>query len=163
MYFAQGLREDPPIVLGANNSKMLELAGRDTNGALTYLATPHHTAQARATVGTGKWLCAVQAVLLEKDPMKARTVAREYVSAYLGIPAYRKGLRPFGFADDDFAEGGSDHLIDSLVVWGGETELRARIDAHYKAGATHVSVLALDSAGGLLPSEAALDALALSV
>ena len=109
-----------------------------------------------------KWLCAVQAVLLEKDATKARTVARQYVSMYLGIPAYQKSLRPFGFTDNDSAEGGSDRVIDSLVLWGGETELRARIDAHYKAGATHVSVLALDSAGGLLPHERALDALALA-
>ena len=62
----------PPIVIGAQNSRMLELAGRETNGALTYFVTPAHTARARRLIGPSKWLLVEQAVILETDSAKAQ-------------------------------------------------------------------------------------------
>jgi hypothetical protein len=45
-----------------------------------------------------------------------------------------------GFADGDFADGGSVRLLDALFACGDETAIRERITAHYRAGATHVCV-----------------------
>ena len=47
-----------------------------------------------------------------------------------------------------------------MVAWGDADELRARVEAHRKAGATHVCVLPLRPDGMLVPDERALEALA---
>jgi probable F420-dependent oxidoreductase len=159
MYSAPAPPEDPPIVLGANNRKMVELAS-GTDGIISYFVTPEHTAWARGTLGSDKWVCAEQAVMLETDAVKARTAAREYVSFYLSIPVYTNNLSRFGFSDHDFRSGGSDRLVDAIVAWGGEDKLRERVAAHYQAGATHVCVLPLSSAGGLIPDLRVLEGLA---
>jgi probable F420-dependent oxidoreductase len=88
---------DPPVLLAANNRKMLALAGSDADGTLTYFVPPDHTAEARSIVGEGKSVCAEQAVMLETDPGKARTAAREYMKFYLTLPAYQKNLGALGF------------------------------------------------------------------
>jgi probable F420-dependent oxidoreductase len=152
--------DDPPVLLAANNRKMLALAGSDADGTLTYFVPPEHTAEARSIVGEGKWVCAEQAVMLETDPGKARPAAREYVKFYLTLPAYQKNLGALGFKQTDLANGGSDRLVDAIVAWGDEAKLRARVEAHYKAGANHVCILPLDTAGGLAPDLRTLQALA---
>jgi probable F420-dependent oxidoreductase len=151
---------DPPVLLAANNRKMLALAGSDADGTLTYFVPPEHTAEARSIVGEGKWVCAEQAVLLETDPGKARAAAREYMKFYLTLPAYQKNLGALAFNQTDLANSGSDRLVDAIVAWSDETKLRARVEAHYKAGATHVCILPLNPAGGLAPDLRTLRALA---
>jgi probable F420-dependent oxidoreductase len=159
IYSAPAPPEEPPIVLGANNRKMVELAS-GTNGIISYFVTPGHTAWARATLGPDKWICAEQAVMLENDALRARAAARAYVSFYLSIPAYTRNLSRFGFGDIDFQSGGSDRLVDAIVAWGSKDRLTERVTAHYQAGATHVCILPLSSAGGLIPDSRVLEALA---
>jgi probable F420-dependent oxidoreductase len=151
---------EPAVLLAANNLKMLALAGSDADGTLTYFVPPEHTAHARGIVGEGKWVCAEQAVILESDPNKAREAAREYMKFYLALPAYQKNLGALGFNQMDLANGGSDRLVDAIVAWGNETKLRARVEAHYKAGANHVCILPLNPTGGLMPDLRTLQALA---
>jgi probable F420-dependent oxidoreductase len=159
-YLAPAPAADPPVVLGSLLPRMIELAATDTAGVLTYFTPPEKTAQVRAAIGPDKWLCAEQAVLLEPDPARARATAREYMKSYLGIPHYPKMLGPLGFSDADFANGGSDRLVDAVVAWGPAEALRVRIAAHYTAGATHVCVLPLRPDGDRAPDERALEALA---
>jgi len=151
---------DPPVLLAANNRKMLALAGSGADGTLTYFVPPEHTAEARSIVGEGKRVCAEQAVILEADPSKARAAARAYMSFYLTLPAYQKNLGALGFNQTDLANGGSDRLVDAIVAWGDEFAVRARVEAHYKAGANHVCILPLNPAGGLVPDLRTLQALA---
>jgi len=70
------------------------------------------------------------------------------------------GARALGFDDADFAHGLSDRLVDALVAWGTETQIRDRIEAQFRAGASHVCILPLDPAGGLVPCRRTLAALA---
>ena len=100
--------------------------------------------------------------MLERDPARAREAARKYMSFYLRLPgsSYAKNLRTFGFDDTDFAGDFSDRLVDAVVAWGSVEQLRARIEAHRKAGATHVCILPLRSDAMLVPDERALEALA---
>ena len=49
-------------------------------------------------------------------------------------------LRDFGFGDADFADGGSDHLIDGIVAWGDMDAIVARVQLMRDAGADHVCV-----------------------
>jgi len=159
-YQAPKPKQAPPVVLGALLPKMTQLAISETQGTHTYFVPPEHTAKTRAAIGKDKWICAAQAVYLETDPAQARAAARKYMSFYLTLRTYSKHLGPMGFGPDDIANGGSDRLVDAIVAWGTEDKIRERIDAHYKAGATHVCILPITSDGSMRPDELTLEALA---
>ncbi|MGW1836242.1 LLM class F420-dependent oxidoreductase [Streptomyces sp. BBFR2] len=132
---------EPGRVLAALGPKMLELARDRASGAHPYFVPVEHTVTAREVLGDGPLLAPEQAVLLESDPATARAVARErHVSRYLTLPNYVGNLRRFGFGDEDFADGGSDRLVDALVAWGDVDAIRRRVRAHLDAGADHVAV-----------------------
>ena len=61
---------------------------------------------------------------------------------YLTLPNYQNNWKWLGFEDADFANGGSDRLIDAVVAWGDERAIAARIQAHFDAGADHVAIQA---------------------
>jgi probable F420-dependent oxidoreductase len=127
-------------VLAALGPKMLGLARDRAAGAHPYLVTPEHTAVARGELGDGPLLAPEQHVVVETDAGKARAVAREGLSVYLQLPNYVNNWRRLGFTEDDFGDGGSDRLVDHVVVWGDEAAIAARIQAHLDAGADHVCV-----------------------
>jgi probable F420-dependent oxidoreductase len=129
-------------VLAALGPKMLELARDRTAGSHPYLVTPENTQVAREALGDGPMLLPEQHVVLETDPNTARTIAREGLSVYLQLQNYVNNWRRAGFTEDDFADGGSDRLIDHIVVWGDEATIAARVQAHLDAGADHVCVQA---------------------
>jgi probable F420-dependent oxidoreductase len=149
-----------PVVLAALRPRMLALAAECARGAHPYNVTPEHTRRAREILGRGPWLCPEQKVLLETDAAQARRVARKNLAIYLGLPNYRENLRWLGFGEADFADGGSDRLVDALVAWGDEQAIAARIRAHFEAGADHVCIQALRPDGGMGPDLRALEALA---
>jgi probable F420-dependent oxidoreductase len=140
LFLAPPPEEEAPIVLGALRTRMLELAGERTRGAHPYLVPPEHTARARETLGKDAWLCPEQMVLLETDPEKARRIARQNLGVYTSLPNYQNNLKEYGFTDADFADGGSDRLVDRIVAWGDEQVIRDRIQAHWDAGADHVCI-----------------------
>jgi probable F420-dependent oxidoreductase len=152
--------EPPQTVLAALGPQMLALARDMADGAHPYNVTPEHTKQARAILGSGKWLCVEQKVLLESDPANARKVAREQLEIYLGLENYRNNWLRLGFSESDLSNGGSDHFVDSIVAWGDETVIRKRIKQHWDAGADQVCIKALSPLGGELPDEKLLALLA---
>jgi probable F420-dependent oxidoreductase len=79
-------------------------------------------------------------VVLDTEPGTARSRARATLQRYLTLPNYQANLRRLGFTDDDLSGGGSDRLVDALVAWGGEDEIRRRVQLHLDAGADHVVV-----------------------
>src|SRR5208283_5295377 len=83
LYLAPQPKEPVPVVLAALHPKMLQLAATEANGTHTYFVPPEHTAKARAAIGQKPWICAAQAVILETDPAKARSAAREYMKTYV--------------------------------------------------------------------------------
>ena len=139
---------DPPLVasdrmLAALGPKMLELARTRTAGTHPDLVTPELTAAARAGIGPDGLVASEQGVVLESDPTTAREVARLHLKTYLGLPNYSNNWKRQGFTDDDIADGGSDRLVDSLVVWGDEAAIAARVQQHRDAGADHVCIQVL--------------------
>jgi probable F420-dependent oxidoreductase len=134
-----------PVVLAALGPKMLELARDRTDGAHPYFVPPEHTAVARERLGPGKVLAPEQAVVLTDDAERARELAREHCAFYLTAPNYRNNLLRLGFDEADLDDGGSDRLRDAVVVWGDETAIRERVQAHLDAGADHVCVQTLPS------------------
>lgn len=130
-------------VLAALGPKMLALAKSRAGGAHPYNVTPAHTAQARQALGPDALVLPEQAVALTTDAATARRLGRQHVSFYLSLPNYTNNLRRLGFVDQDFADGGSDRLVDAMVAWGDETAIKGRLDEHRAAGADHVCIQVL--------------------
>jgi len=158
----QGPKPDPetPIVLAALRKNMLRLSAEQAAGAHPYFTPPEHTARAREILGPDPVLAPEQMVVCETDPAKARGIARANMKIYMGLPNYQNNLREFGYEDADFADGGSDRLVDAIVAWGDEQAIAARIQAHRDAGADHVCIQPFRSDGQLGPDMQLLEALA---
>ncbi|AGL17044.1 TIGR03620 family F420-dependent LLM class oxidoreductase [Actinoplanes sp. N902-109] len=135
------------LLLGALGPKMADLAARRTAGWHPFLVTPEYVAGQRARAGAGPFLAPHQAVILEKDPDKARAAARAGVGMFLGFPTYQANLRRIGFTDEDLVPGGSDRLIDALVAHGDLADIDRRVRAHLDAGADHVALHVLSAPG----------------
>ena len=133
----------PPRVLAALGPMMLKLSAERAEGAHPYNTTPQHTAQARELLGPGPLLCPEQAVVLEKDPAKARAIARKFLAIYLGLPNYTNNWLRLGFQESDFSNGGSEKLIDAVIAWGELKTVVDRIREHHSAGADHVCIQVL--------------------
>ena len=142
-FFAVGPAERPPRVLAALGPKMLALAATKADGAHPYFQTPEHTAISREVMGADALLAPEQMCVLETDPLRAREIARKGMKIYLGLPNYWNNLLRLGFSEDDRANGGSDRLVDAVVVWGTVDQVKARVQAHHDAGADHVCVQVL--------------------
>lgn len=133
-------QQEAPLVLAALGPRMLERARDLADGAHTYLVTPDHTAQARATLGPDRLLIPAQAVVLCSDRAEGRRIAHEFVAGYLGLPNYVASLRRLGFDDADLVNGGSERLVDALVAYGDEQRVLDRVKEVRAAGADHVLV-----------------------
>ena len=140
----------PVRILAALGPRMLTLASKRADGALTYLVTPEHTASARELLGDS--LLAVEvAVAPTTDRDKAREMARAYLDFYLPLPGYQANWKRLGFDEKDFSDGGSDRLVDAMVPFGGPEAIADQVRAHQRAGADHVCVQVLDADPAGLP------------
>jgi probable F420-dependent oxidoreductase len=161
LYRAPEPDEHVPVVLAALHPKMLQLSATEANGTHTYFVPPEHTAKARGAIGPKPWICAAQAVILESDPARARTMARTYMKTYVPrLPNYTNNLKALGWKDEDFQNGCSDALVDAIVAWGNEQKIRDRIEAHLRAGATHVCILPIRVDNESMPDPRVMEALA---
>lgn len=131
-------------VLAALGPKVLELSRDRAAGAVPYLVTAEHTAQAREILGAGPLLAPELKVVLETDPARARSLARETLAMYFALPNYTNNLLRLGFTEDDLADGGSDRLVDAVFAWGDENRIRDRINTFHEAGADHVALQVVD-------------------
>jgi probable F420-dependent oxidoreductase len=130
--------------LAALGPKVLELSAARSAGAHPYLTTPEHTRWARQLLGAGPLLAPEQKVVLGTDAERTRAIARRAVAnPYLRLTNYVSNLRRLGWTDADLADGGSDALIDALVVHGDAEALGRGVAAHLDAGADHVAVQVL--------------------
>jgi probable F420-dependent oxidoreductase len=151
--FLDGLDSaDTPIpehrrCLAALAPRMLEHSRERALGACPYFVPVAHTAAARAALGSGPLLAPEVAVVVEEDTDKARAIAREYARMYLGLGNYTANLLRHGFDESDLRDGGSDRLIDSVVLHGSAEEIAAVLQAHLDAGANHVAVQTLGEPG----------------
>ncbi|WP_112239374.1 LLM class F420-dependent oxidoreductase [Kribbella monticola] len=144
-------------LLAALGPRVLKLSAARTAGAVPYLTTPEHTREARATLGDAVLLAPEQKVVLETDKEIARAVARDYLATYLKLSNYTANLKRLGFSDEDFADGGSNDLVDALVLHGTAVEVADGLRAHLEAGADQVVVQQIGKEGpDLLPGYEAL-------
>lgn len=130
-------------ILAALGPRALKLAGERSCGTHPYFVPPEHTRIARQAVGPSKIVAPEHMVLLETDPGRARAIARASMDRYLHAPNYTNNLLRLGFSEQDFADGGSDRLVDAIVAWGDPYTVAQRVREHHAAGADHVCIQVL--------------------
>jgi probable F420-dependent oxidoreductase len=138
-------------IIAALGPRMLGLAKERSTGTHPYLVTPEHSHVARQIVGPDKTVAPEQGVVMENDPSRARQIGRSHLELYLQLPNYVNNWRRLGYTDDDFADGGSDRLVDGLLAWGGESRIAERVQAHHDAGADHVCIQVIGGPAGTPP------------
>jgi probable F420-dependent oxidoreductase len=129
-----------PVVLAALGPRMLELAAERTAGAHPYFVPVEHTMMARERLGKDPLLIVEQAAVLDTDRARARETAHAFAGRYLAAENYANNLRRLGWGEDDIAGGGSDRLVDALVVQGNAGAIVGRVREHLDAGADNVCV-----------------------
>ena len=139
-------------VLSALGPKMLEMAASRSAGTHPYLTVPLRrrrpgppSARTRSWRRSRRW-CST------RQPDSARRSARAFLDRYLQMDNYVRTMRRGGFSDDDVADGGSDHLVDRIVVHGDGATLAAAVRAHLDAGADHVAVQVQPADEDILPA-----------
>jgi probable F420-dependent oxidoreductase len=129
------------VVLAALGPKMLRLARDRAAGTVPCMVTPEHTRRARAILGDGKLLLPGHFAVVDTDVDRVRAIARSSPpGTALQVTNYAGNLRRLGFTDADFADSGSDRLIDALVLHGDPATVAAGVTAHLDAGADHVGI-----------------------
>jgi probable F420-dependent oxidoreductase len=136
-------------VLAALGPKALRLSAERTAGTHPYLTVPAHTRAAREILGQGPLLAPEHKVVVTRDATRARDIGRAFVAdPYLRLSNYTNNLLRLGYTPDDIADGGSDRLIDDLVLHGEPEAIAAGLHAHLSAGADHVAIQVLTEPGG---------------
>jgi len=149
-----------PVMLAALGPVMTRLAFARSQGTLPVNTTAEHTRATAATMPAGKHLAVAQKFILETNADRARAIARGELALHLGLPNYIAHWARLGFGPDDTAGGGSDRLIDAMIAWGSVDDVKARIRAHFDAGATHVCIRPLHAPGDFAARDAALKVMA---
>ncbi len=139
-------------ILAALGPRMLALARDRSCGTHPYFVPPEHTRIARQTIGPNKVVAPEHMVVLEADPTRARAIAWPSIDRYLHAPNYTNNLLRLGFTADDFANGGSDRLVDAIVAWGTPEQIIQRVKEHHAAGAEHVCIQVLTETPQDLPT-----------
>jgi probable F420-dependent oxidoreductase len=135
-------------ILAALGPRALRLAADRTLGTHPYLVVPDHTRAARQMAGPGVVIAPEHKVVLDTNPDRARAVGRAFVSdPYLKLANYTGNLRRYGYTEADFEGGGSDRLIDALVLHGSPDIIATGLRSHLDAGADRVAIQALTANG----------------
>lgn len=133
----------PPILLAALGTKMLELAKQRTAGAHPYFVPVEHTIEARGILGDDHILAPEVAVAFALNREGARATGARYMKTYLNLENYRRNLERMGWPADELKEPGSDRIFDAVVAWGDDEEIARRLRLHHEAGADHVAIQVL--------------------
>ncbi|MGW4463189.1 TIGR03620 family F420-dependent LLM class oxidoreductase [Micromonospora sp. NPDC004704] len=136
-------------ILAALSPGLTRLGGTRSLGVHPFMVTPESTAVSRELLGPGPQLAPYQAVVLDRDPARARGIARDFLGGFLGMGHYERSLRRQGFTEEDLRDGGSDRLIDSVVAWGDVAAIEKRLRAHHDAGADHLGLHVITGSSGL--------------
>jgi mannose/cellobiose epimerase-like protein (N-acyl-D-glucosamine 2-epimerase family) len=80
-------------------------------------------------------------------------MARHHMELYLQLPDYTNNMIRLGFSDDDFRDGGSDHLVEALVAWGDVDVIAERVAAQIATVADSVCVQVLNGGSSEFPRQ----------
>lgn len=152
--------EKKQLVLAALGPNMSKLSAERTLGAFPYNITPQQAELSREYMGSKGAIICEQKVCLCTDPVQARAAARAALGFYLALPNYYNNWFRLGFDQSDLENGGSDRLMDAMVVWGDADQIKARLNEYFDKGADQVVIQAVRPDGQPGPDWDALEALA---
>jgi probable F420-dependent oxidoreductase len=127
-----------PIIVAGHGPGLLKVAAEHADGAFLFLQPAQTIKRAREILGPEKELHVVVRCALESNPDTARALARRACAFYFSLPAYHAAWGRVGYEEADWANGGSDRLIDAVCAWGDAETLKTRIDEFVAAGASHI-------------------------
>jgi probable F420-dependent oxidoreductase len=150
----------PRILVAALRSGMLELAGREADGAIINWLSPEDVKTVAPLVGPGKEVVARIFVCPSSDTDHVRAVGRMMVAAYLNVKVYAEAHRWLGRGEQlegmwqAWASGDRkaalaaipDQVVDELIVHGPPERCREIIGRYVENGVT-VPVLAVIPVG----------------
>ena len=148
------------VVLAALGPNMSKLSAERTLGAFPYNITPPQARLSRESMGPNAAVICEQKVCLTTDPVAARAAARAALGPYLPLPNYYNNWYRLGFTEADHQNGGSDRLMDAMVLWGDAASIKARLNEYFTHGADQVVIQPIRPDGQPGPDWAALEALA---
>lgn len=152
--------EKKQLVLAALGPNMSKLSAERTLGTFPYNITPQQAELSREYMGSKGAIICEQKVCLCTDPGQARAAARAALGFYLALPNYYNNWFRLGFDQSDLENGGSDRLMDAMVVWGDADQIKARLNEYFDKGADQVVIQAVRPDGQPGPDWDALEALA---
>ena len=127
-----------PIIVAGHGKGLMRVAADGADGSFLFLQPIEAITLARDLLGPDKELHVTVRCVLDSDPDTARDLARRACAFYTSLPAYRARYLELGYTEDDFANGGSDRLIDAICVWGDVPTIQQKIQRIMDAGATHI-------------------------
>lgn len=148
------------VVVAALGPQMAKLAAERTLGTFPYNITPAQVDLSKAAMGGKGVIICEQKVCLCEDPVEARKAARAALSFYLELPNYYNNWFRLGFDKSDLANGGSDRLMDAMVLWGSAADIKAKLKTYFDKGAAQVVLQPIRADGQMGPCWKALEALA---
>lgn len=157
-----------PVIVAGHGKGLLKLARDLADGAFLFLQPLAAVRMARELLGPGKEIHVAVRCVLDSNADSARDLARRANAFYVVLPAYHERWTNLGFNDNDWANGGSDRLIDAICAWGDADTVRQKLLEYYDAGASHVcsypchpdETYSQDSAASVLWNWPLLEALA---
>ena len=133
-------------LLAALGPRALDLARHRFAGAIPMLFTPAYTKVARVQLGPDRTLVIGLLAVLDVNAKAARRTARETLTFLTALPAYVRSFRRQGFRGEE-VDSLSDALVDRLIAWGRPAQIIDRAREHLAAGADHVQLTVLGTAG----------------
>ncbi|MDP6182414.1 MAG: TIGR03620 family F420-dependent LLM class oxidoreductase [Gammaproteobacteria bacterium] len=155
-----GAPDEKKVVLAALGPNMSKLSAERTLGAFPYNINPAQARISRSNMNAEAAVICEQKVCLCTDAEQARAIARAALEPYMPLPNYFKNWLRLGFTEDDVKDGGSDRLMDAMVLWGEADEIRAKLEQYFAEGADQVVIQAIRADGQPGPDWDALAALA---
>jgi alkanesulfonate monooxygenase SsuD/methylene tetrahydromethanopterin reductase-like flavin-dependent oxidoreductase (luciferase family) len=149
------LKQPPPVWLGALGDRMVALAAEGADGVLLNWCTPARVQDARRIIdgvrgasgsngGSFTLAVYVRACLGVRRDV-ALGALKPMTAQYAWLPHYRRQMERMGLAEEASIAARAlkagryqdvpDALVDALAVTGGRTEVTARFDQFFRAGA----------------------------
>lgn len=157
------LVERPPILIGALRPGMLELAGREADGAILNWVTPDDLPKIIPHVrkyGETKEIAVRTVVCPGTDPEKVRAFAKPWIAGYFNVPTYRAQQEWLGRAPvlskmwklwEEGDRSGAmaaipDEVADGFYAHGSREQVQEYIQRFFDAGADTVILGILEQA-----------------
>ncbi|MDG1990444.1 MAG: LLM class flavin-dependent oxidoreductase [Dehalococcoidia bacterium] len=135
-----------PIMASALRTKAFNMCGEISDGAISWMCTPNYlvnVAMPAMAAGAEKanrvappLICHVP-VVLTSDKEVAYAAARKRLAFYRTTPHYGSMMQQAGF---DISENYPDELLDELVVYGNQDEIKEKLDSIILLGINEVLV-----------------------